>query len=141
MCPECGAPMVAYEFEGVEIDRCLKCGGTWLDGGELEQICRMAEVATGPLTDAIEQAAGTKNRDRRCPRCAKAMETISVDPKRPVQLERCPFGDGLWLDRGEMRRLIDATDDSAAGAVARFFADLYQCDPQTPKNPNERKLT
>ena len=136
MCPECGAPMVAYEFEGVEIDRCLKCGGTWLDGGELEQICLLAEVEFGPLAAAIGQAAGTKNRQRRCPRCTKAMDTISVGPEKPVQLERCPYGDGLWLDRGEMWRLISAYHDGEAGAVARFLADLFQCDPQNPEKGN-----
>ena len=37
-CPKCGAPLVAVQFRGVEIDKCSNCGGIWLDMGELETI-------------------------------------------------------------------------------------------------------
>jgi len=33
MCPACKEPLVVFELDGVEIDRCLRCGGTWLDDG------------------------------------------------------------------------------------------------------------
>src|SRR5438093_899662 len=41
MCPQCRQPMLVFELDGVEIDRCLSCRGTWLDAGELEQIARL----------------------------------------------------------------------------------------------------
>ena len=53
MCPDCGEPMVIYELGGVEADRCLRCGGTWLDGGELE---RMASEITSIVDDAVDWA-------------------------------------------------------------------------------------
>jgi Zn-finger nucleic acid-binding protein len=37
-CPRCGAALKGSEFEGVSIDSCEKCGGVWLDSGELEQL-------------------------------------------------------------------------------------------------------
>ncbi len=45
--------MVAFELEGVEIDRCLACEGTWLDAGELELIVELyllSLVARDPET-------------------------------------------------------------------------------------------
>ncbi|NQU42494.1 zf-TFIIB domain-containing protein, partial [bacterium] len=44
---------MAFELEGVEIDRCPACGGTWLNAGEIEQIALKAGVTPGPLTRAL----------------------------------------------------------------------------------------
>lgn len=39
-CPRCGGTLKTNNFEGVEIDTCEKCGGVWLDSGELEQLTK-----------------------------------------------------------------------------------------------------
>lgn len=39
-CPKCGMALEALTLEGVEIDRCRSCNGTWLDAGELDQLSR-----------------------------------------------------------------------------------------------------
>ena len=37
-CPTCGAPLVAVPFRGVELDKCSRRQGVWLDCGELDQV-------------------------------------------------------------------------------------------------------
>ena len=37
-CPKCDGTLVEVAFENVQIDRCDKCGGVWLDSGELETL-------------------------------------------------------------------------------------------------------
>lgn len=37
-CPRCDGSLKESEFEEVLIDTCEKCGGVWLDSGELEQL-------------------------------------------------------------------------------------------------------
>jgi len=37
-CPKCGAPLVAVPYRGIELDKCSRCQGVWLDFGELEQV-------------------------------------------------------------------------------------------------------
>lgn len=37
-CPKCDGKLNEIELEGVEIDKCNKCGGVWLDAGELESL-------------------------------------------------------------------------------------------------------
>jgi len=37
-CPKCGAALVGVPYRGVEIDKCSRCQGIWLDVGELEQL-------------------------------------------------------------------------------------------------------
>lgn len=39
-CPRCDGVLKTSTFEGVEIDTCDKCGGVWLDSGELEQLTK-----------------------------------------------------------------------------------------------------
>src|SRR5215475_11316414 len=37
-CPKCGASLVAIHYKGIEIDKCSRCRGIWLDSGELERM-------------------------------------------------------------------------------------------------------
>lgn len=37
-CPRCDGALKETSFEDVSIDTCEKCGGVWLDSGELEQL-------------------------------------------------------------------------------------------------------
>jgi len=39
-CPKCEGKLVEVAFEGVQIDLCDKCGGAWLDAGELETLTK-----------------------------------------------------------------------------------------------------
>jgi Zn-finger nucleic acid-binding protein len=38
MCPRCDGSLKESKVEEVLIDTCEKCGGVWLDSGELEQL-------------------------------------------------------------------------------------------------------
>ena len=37
-CPKCGCELDEITFRGVKVDKCLACGGVFLDDGELEQL-------------------------------------------------------------------------------------------------------
>ncbi len=76
MCPACKKPMIALELEGIEIDHCLDCGGTWLDAGEIEAISERAGGDPGKLANAIDAAADGPRGLRRCPRCRRKLRTI-----------------------------------------------------------------
>ena len=39
-CPRCDGSLTESKFEELLIDTCDKCGGVWLDSGELEQLTR-----------------------------------------------------------------------------------------------------
>lgn len=49
-CPKCQNSMHAEEYaycSQILIDRCVKCGGIWLDGGELQALEKFFERETG----------------------------------------------------------------------------------------------
>jgi Zn-finger nucleic acid-binding protein len=124
--------MVVFELEGIEIDHCVSCGGTWLDAGELVSITEAAGIESGELERALETTGKGKRTALRCPRCPSKLRTISIGLAEKVQLDRCPSGHGLWFDRGEMIGAIRAFAGEQRRAVAAFFAELYKSELETP---------
>jgi Zn-finger nucleic acid-binding protein len=124
--------MIAFELEGVEIDRCVKCGGTWLDAGELAMITQLAGVEPGGVTHSLERAKLGRRGKKVCPRCGRRLRLVVVAPEgdgQSVELDRCPAGHGLWLDKGEMETaiaLFEEATDAEESTVARFFADMFK---------------
>ena len=39
-CPKCGMDLATVDFQGVSIDRCTSCGGTYFDAGEFEEVMK-----------------------------------------------------------------------------------------------------
>ena len=113
MCPECQEPLVAFELEGVEIDHCVSCGGTWLDAGEIEMISELAGSASGGFTKALDEAGERRKGRRRCPRCRRKLTIVGIGEEDRLELDHCPRGHGLWFDKGEMKAAIESLHDLA----------------------------
>ncbi|HET7705535.1 MAG TPA: zf-TFIIB domain-containing protein [Thermoanaerobaculia bacterium] len=43
-CPKCGMDLTTIEFQGIHIDKCPNCNGTWFDAGEVEQLLKPANA-------------------------------------------------------------------------------------------------
>ncbi|MDD5222512.1 MAG: zf-TFIIB domain-containing protein [bacterium] len=37
-CPKCGMQLVEIDFQGIKIDKCTNCSGSWFDAGEVEDL-------------------------------------------------------------------------------------------------------
>lgn len=57
-CPKCDGKLVELAFEGVQIDRCNKCNGIWLDAGELELLIVKHEQNQGLMGRMWKNIAG-----------------------------------------------------------------------------------
>jgi len=136
-CPVCHEPMIAVEYRNVEIDTCAVCGGVWLDGGELEAI---TGSAVPPKTQP-DPDLGPPDRD--CPVCVHKL-VKHRHGGTGVVVDRCPHGDGIWLDKGELEQILAAAandappqapdhDAYAAAALRQFFRANH------PEPPNPEK--
>lgn len=50
LCPRCWSELVPVRYRQVEIDKCSRCDGVWLDCGELE---RLGEAEGGFLSGIV----------------------------------------------------------------------------------------
>jgi len=89
------------------LDQCPQCGGIWCDRWELFPItaleaARLDTVDQEHLLQAVPVAAASGE----CPRC-RARLRLYRDPALPpdARIERCPNCEGLWLNRGALRRV------------------------------------
>lgn len=39
-CPKCGMDLHTIQVEGIAVDRCVSCNGTWFDAGEMEDLVK-----------------------------------------------------------------------------------------------------
>lgn len=101
-CPSCASPLVAIEFQKVELDYCPLCRGCWLDRPELGLLLH------GDPSAEVQVETGAISRGKRpCPRCGDPMDTAPATGTKMV-LDLCRYGHGWWLDAGELRALINA---------------------------------
>jgi Zn-finger nucleic acid-binding protein len=119
-CPVCRVGLVVFELDGVEIDRCNRCRGTWLDAGELEVIAARSGVDSADLGRQLAAAPDGGRSVRPCPRCRGRMRRAIVSG---VEIDRCGRGHGTWLDAGETEQLIRGGDPPA---VTGFLRELFR---------------
>lgn len=119
LCPACKEKMALENYEGVKIDRCNSCQGTWCDKGELQQIIETKEktfdskmiVKLKVLKD-WKVSAGEANSDRPCPRCGKMMRTVNYKDVPGLLIEKCQKNCGVWLDKNELEK-VQALEENA----------------------------
>ena len=51
-CPKCSGSLESYTFHGYALDRCNRCGGIWMDQGELEGVVR--KISRGPVGEWLD---------------------------------------------------------------------------------------
>ncbi len=106
-CPACARPLQPVQDEGVHLDRCLVCGGIWLEPGVTERLLGRSplpsHLARPPArtVDAVTIDVGR----RECPRCDGLLDMIAVEG---VAMEACPRCRGLWADRFKLGELENA---------------------------------
>jgi Zn-finger nucleic acid-binding protein len=105
---------------GVEIDRCAKCGGLWLDVGEIKQLAQApddAMVQAGEIHLAVsptESGLTDGLLDKPCPACGGKLTHAVFDE---TGVEQCSACHGIYLDRGELQNAMDLVDTNQATTI------------------------
>ena len=101
-CPQCCARLTRLvDPQGIEVNWCKSCPGTWHDKGVLDAFFRESHL---PRLLKEQPASWQYPSDRRCPRCDVPMEKSALGAAKFV-VERCRSCQGLWLDHGEVAKL------------------------------------
>lgn len=96
-CPRDKTTLHEQRAGRVNVDVCLQCHGTFLDGLELRRV-----IGEQGLALALGSEHGANPEKVVCPACGASM---FLDTVGDVELDHCPECLGVWLDAGEIERL------------------------------------
>src|ERR1022692_2058504 len=108
-CLNCDNEMTNYEVTthdaSISYNVCEKCGGLWLDAGDLD---KMAFQVQGDIEYCSQdRAAEAEKQIKKCPRCENFnLERVKFIGCDDILLHHCRNCGGFWLDGGELN-LVD----------------------------------
>ena len=117
-CPGCREEMLVLELQNIEIDYCEKCGGIWLDEGELENL---VGDSAAELKAEFKREKRKGERKIKCPACNRKLDKVVCGE---THLDMCRKGHGIWFDRGELVEII-AYDDMNS-EVLKLLEDMFK---------------
>ena len=102
-CPRCHVDLKVEQHKGIEIDRCPRCEGLWLDHPELDQLEDTA-FDKDNLKGMMEY--NPRPSDINCPKCGARMTTFNYRAYN-LPIDTCNDEHGYWLDKGEDKKVIE----------------------------------
>jgi hypothetical protein len=132
-CPRDGDALSPVNYEdGVMADACPRCGGMFLDRGEIEKVEEVREhdwsemMSRFPdlVAGAFEKARQMAREDIKCPKCGSGMESREYAYCSQVMINKCTRCGGLWLDGGETEALEIFYEREREGARRGFLGSL-----------------
>jgi Zn-finger nucleic acid-binding protein len=108
VCPRCHGELLAIKVGDTPLEQCGQCGGVWVDSATFEQICsdREAQAAALGLHLPPPRDLETDVHYLKCPKCPGLMNRVCYANRSGVVIDVCRKH-GIWLDRDELRRIIE----------------------------------
>ena len=72
----------------------------------------------------------------KCPVCKDV--TLLMSEKKGVEIDYCPECRGIWLDRGELEKLVER-DEKTYQDVKREYKDDYEDKYEHKKYPKKKR--
>jgi len=114
-CLSCEGNLRDLHLDDAHLERCPGCGGIWLDHGELDHIVdaededvRWMEIDL--WREALEMGGSIS--PRKCPNGHGHLATLTYG-KSKIEVDVCPICGGVWLDGGELEKIVAYLDEQA----------------------------
>lgn len=124
LCPICKKRLEKVILYNVEVDYCPKCLGLWFEKDELywakdekDRNLRWLDI------DIWEKRTKFKiyNGIRICPLCRLPLYEVYYDDSRII-IDVCNLCNGIWLDRGEFKKIIEYLKNKADFEILNNYA-------------------
>ena len=102
-CPRCSTGLKIEKYKGIEVDKCPRCEGMWLDYHELDQLEDTVMDDDRSKGSIFFKSEGS---DLLCPRCSSPMRWFRYR-HYDMELDFCEAEHGFWLDKGEEKRVLE----------------------------------
>jgi uncharacterized protein len=119
-CPNCDSTLAPKKRDGVDMEVCESCGGTWLGSRELAQL--EDEVFDFGDDEKGSLMLGSLPTDRKCPQCGKPMQSFQYR-LYDLTMDLCDAGHGYWLDAGEDKRVLALMKDEEVNLGRKVLAE------------------
>jgi len=100
-CPTCQQDLTPYEHQGVKIDFCKGCGGSWFDYGEVAQYF-LLEYDLPPDAEPLQSFSTLP---KKCPRDQTPLKDFTYTTTGKLVIDVCGKCHGIWFDKGEVKKL------------------------------------
>jgi Zn-finger nucleic acid-binding protein len=109
-CPLCAAPLAdALLDETFRVEHCERCRGLTMPRQTFaEAIRRLRARQSGTPVDPAPIDPTELGRTLDCPKCQAQMDTRRYDGPGNIVIDACSRCDVIWLDYGELSRIIQA---------------------------------
>ena len=114
-CLKCTSVLDKARIDEIEVDLCPRCGGLWLDHGELERLARKQAGEVDRLRRLLAAKKGPppipSDLTSSCPACTSTMREVKL---AGLTIDFCSRCKGVFLDRGEIDLALKAIQDAKA---------------------------
>ena len=136
-CVKCTSILDKAEIEDVEVDACPKCGGLWLDEGEIEKISAKMASEVDRLRELLRVKGGTppvpSEIQNACPSCTTTMREVKVGE---IHVDYCPECKGIFLDRGELEQALSLVKDAGATMLSLIATAISEAPVSESSQPS-----
>jgi Zn-finger nucleic acid-binding protein len=123
LCPVDGHDLKPAKLLTLQIDQCPDCKGVWLDRDEL----RLAKDHADPDLNWVDfeiwkhpDLFTVEPRHLKCPQGHSELVAVRYGETK-VTVDYCGTCQGVWLDRGEFKRIIDALENEVTSKTASEY--------------------
>lgn len=120
-CPTCSSQqLMETTYKRQHVDVCPLCQGLWFEAGEFNQALICDRTNPAPANTDVEgnTSAPIGISQLHCPECDALMENRLLLQNYAVEVETCPHGHGMWVERHELK------DALASGHLLEPFKRL-----------------
>jgi Zn-finger nucleic acid-binding protein len=123
-CPNKHGKMEKVLFHLVEVDYCPECLGIWFDKDELRRAKDARDKQLNWLDVDLwrdKLKFETSRSLRQCPVCRAGLVEVRYD-KSKVKVDFCKMCEGIWLDRGEFKQIINYLKNKSDYEILHHYA-------------------
>ncbi len=124
-CPDCQNELQIFDLKGISIRECVRCKGKWLSRDQLKlakdrQDDYLRWLDFDPFgKDAL--SLGVSSQGKQCPSCLQPMGSLTYSQSKIV-INKCSSCEGVWLEHGELARIIRYLENTMVSASAAELA-------------------
>ncbi len=123
-CPVCEKNMQKTVFYGTEVDFCEECLGIWFEKNELREAKDEKEKTLNWLDIDLwdkEDDFHISKEGKCCPKCSVPLYEVEY-ANSEVKVDFCSLCEGVWLDRGEFKKIMEYLKDKGSYEIMSNYA-------------------